>query len=319
MSKIAEFKKRNQKRNAHLYHSDMVENVDYIVCPVSEERLSMIKRNYIEKVLDMSVDDYDRLYPGARQIAPGRKVNISRGLAKIDPVTGKTKHQLSVDGSKRTLSEIDPVTGMNGYATRGLATKAGHLSNIDEAGRNGFQRLAHYRVTTILETGETIEQRAHKRRLKAIVDSRKGRKIGASAASKNALAIVIGWLNEHHIKYYWDKTEYGINDDGKYYFFDLTIPVFNLAIEYQSFAFHSDPFIEMLEWSQWKCLYKNHNSQQVHEYDFNKSRALHRLRGFATWHIWERTEQHDVEVLMHYLQLLHERYTDELWQEQKEI
>ena len=98
--KLEQFKKRNRKRNAHLYLDEKVEGTDYIVCPVSNERLSMIKSSYIERVLGMSVEDYDTLYPGVRGVSQARKNNIKKGLHEIDPETEKTKYQISQEKAK---------------------------------------------------------------------------------------------------------------------------------------------------------------------------------------------------------------------------
>lgn len=139
--KLEQFKKRNRKRNAHLYLDETVEGTDYIVCPVSEERLSMIKSSYIERVLEMSVEEYDKLYPGARTVSESRKRNIKTGLHKIDPVSGKTWYQISQEKARKQLSEVDE-NGISGYKRKGQKTRATHMSNIDEYGRNGYSQLA---------------------------------------------------------------------------------------------------------------------------------------------------------------------------------
>lgn len=138
---IKEFIKRNRYRNRHLYNSDLTEGIDYIVCPVSNERLSMIKKSYIERVLEMNVEDYDNLYPKIRGVSAARKQNIKKGLKRVDPVTGKTKYQLSQEKAKKTLSRIDE-SGVSGYKQKGLKTRSTHLSNIDQFGRNGYSQLA---------------------------------------------------------------------------------------------------------------------------------------------------------------------------------
>lgn len=139
--KIKEFIRRNRYRNSHLYKSELKEGIDYIVCPVSNERLSMIKKSYIERVLEMTVEDYDNLYPGVRGVSTARKQNIKKGLTQIDTTTGKTKYQMSQEKAKKTLSRIDE-SGLSGYKQKGLKTRLTHLSNIDEFGRNGYSQLA---------------------------------------------------------------------------------------------------------------------------------------------------------------------------------
>lgn len=139
--KIEQFKKRNNKRNAHLYQLDKVEGVDYIVCPVSRERLSMIKTTYIEQVLGMTVNEYDSLYPGVRGVSETRKKNIKKGLQEVDPVTRKTKYEISQEKARKLLSKVDE-TGISGYKRKGEKTRATHMENVDEIGRNGYSQLA---------------------------------------------------------------------------------------------------------------------------------------------------------------------------------
>ena len=55
-TKLEQFINRNKKRNAHLYDDNLINGQDYILCPVSKERLSMIKSSYIIRVLGMTVE-----------------------------------------------------------------------------------------------------------------------------------------------------------------------------------------------------------------------------------------------------------------------
>lgn len=139
--KLQQFKKRNRTRNAHLYQLDKVEGVDFVVCPMSQERLSMVKSSYIERVLGMSVQEYDNLYPGARGVSITRRNNIKKGLNKIDAESGKTKHQISQEKSREKLLEVDK-HGTSGYKRKGQKTRATHMQNVDEFGRNGYSQLA---------------------------------------------------------------------------------------------------------------------------------------------------------------------------------
>lgn len=138
---LQEFIKRNTRRNAHLYNLALTEGVDYIVCPVSQARMSMIKSSYIERVLGMTVEEYDTLYPGARKVCESRKTNIKAGLKQIDADTGLTKYQLSQQKAQAILSTADE-NGVTGYKKKGQATRATHMSKIDELGRNGYSRIA---------------------------------------------------------------------------------------------------------------------------------------------------------------------------------
>lgn len=50
-TKIQQFILRNKKRNSHLYIACLAKGYDYVICLTSCERLSMIKKNYIENLL----------------------------------------------------------------------------------------------------------------------------------------------------------------------------------------------------------------------------------------------------------------------------
>ena len=145
MNKLEQFKRRNQKRNSQLYSDYLTENIDYILCPVSNERLSMIKTTYIERVLEMTVAEYDKLFPGVRGVTPARRKNIKDGLKEIDKTSGLTKHQLACVKSKQTLSSLDS-DGVSGYAKLGKKTRATHMNNIDQFGRNGYSQLATHAI-----------------------------------------------------------------------------------------------------------------------------------------------------------------------------
>ena len=135
------FIKRNSKRNAHLYASDAIEGYDYVVCPVSHARLSMIKSNYIESVLGMTVAKYDALYPNVQKVCKKRFENIKLGLKEIDPTTGLSKYESGQVKARAVLAQVDS-TGKSGYKKKGEKTRATHMENVDELGRNGYSQLA---------------------------------------------------------------------------------------------------------------------------------------------------------------------------------
>jgi len=108
--KLEKFIARNQKRNSHLYGSGMIEGYDYVVCPISQARLSMIKNNYITEILGMSLDEY----PAINRICEKRKQNIKSGLQKIDPTTGMTNYEKGQIKARKILSQTDN-NGISGY------------------------------------------------------------------------------------------------------------------------------------------------------------------------------------------------------------
>lgn len=309
MSKLEEFKNRNRKRNANLYNPSMVLDEDYIICPVSNERLTMIKTNYITRVLEMKVEDYDSLYPGVRnKKAASRARNVKAGLTKIDPLTGLTRHQQAMENAKQSLLKIGD-DGLNGYQRKGLKTKATHLETLDEHGRNGFERLVFNRKNTFLEDGLSVEQHSHIKRNARRVDGDYSRKKTASSASKKALSPIVELLTNKGIKYYFDEHEYGVRDTStnKHYFFDLVIPDYKMAIEFQGKVWHSNPAWSDDKWNSWRRIKGERiNAQQSIRYDYDKARALYRERGYHTYHVWEDTDQDDVSILVSHINRLME-------------
>lgn len=135
--KLIEFIKRNKKRNQQLYANRLIEGYDYVVCPISGERLSMIKNNYITKILSMKVEDY----PKVQRICKKRIENIQIGLRKIDPMTGLTRYETGQIKAREILKQIDDA-GYSGYKKKGQKTRTTHMSKIDNFGRNGYSQLA---------------------------------------------------------------------------------------------------------------------------------------------------------------------------------
>lgn len=135
--KLEKFIARNQKRNSHLYKSGTIEGYDYVICPISQARLSMIKNNYITNVLGMSLDEY----PKINRICEKRKENIKSGLQKIDPTTGMTNYEKGQIKARKILSQKDK-DGVSGYKKKGQKTRSTHMNKIDELGRNGYAKIA---------------------------------------------------------------------------------------------------------------------------------------------------------------------------------
>lgn len=299
MNKLLEFQRRSRYRNPHLYEATAKEGYDYILCPISQCRMSMIKTSYIKNVLGLTVEDYDACYPGLRKkICEKRKENIKNGLRKIDETTGLTKYQSSQIKAKSVLRQVDE-NGKSGYKRLGEQTRKTHLNRVDELGRNGYRRQADARLTTVLENGLTVEQNAHIKQKKKLLDKGITRAVGASKISKKILNPLITYLQENSIKFYFDKQEYAINDNGDYFYYDLVIPNFFMAIEYQSSVWHPNPMLTEEEWNRWrtpkgikKC------ANEVLNKDYRKARALYKQRGFLTYYVWEQTQDKDVEELL---------------------
>lgn len=302
---------RNKKRNAKLYDPSAVENYDYVVCPASKERLSMIKSTYITNILGMTVAEYDRLYPGVRRVTPKRKLNIKAGLHEIDATTGLTKYKVGQAKAKQSLLAVDS-NGLSGYDRKGQKTRATHMANVDALGRNGYRRQADARLSTVLENGLTVEQNAHIKQRNTMLVTYSTGTGGASKVSKRVLAPIIEYLQSNNIEFLFDKKEYAIKDpdSGNYYFFDLTILPFNLTIEYQSNAWHANPQWSDEKWNSWSPPKgEKKTAKSVLEYDYKKAKALYKNRNIRTYYVWEDSADADVQELLCLLKTLNMRYS----------
>lgn len=298
------FVSRNRKRNAHLYNNDLIEGQDYIICPVSNERVLAIRKDYITNVLCMSVNDYDRLYPGVRGKSPAYIGTIKAGLKKIDEETGLTKHRLAMAKTRKTLSRIDENTGLSGYDLKGQKTRETHLANVDEFGRNGYERLAHYRKTTVLNSGRTIEEEAHTKQVKTIMATRG--KLFPNYGSDQSLVLneLVRILECEGYNYYYQDSEYVIFDtsENKHYFYDLVCPDLKLVVEFHGTGWHVNPFTCTDQ--MWNTAYnpvKTKSLKEQHEYDYVKARAIYRERGYLVFFVYHDTAPNDISVVKEYI------------------
>jgi hypothetical protein len=141
-SKLNECIKNNKRDCTDLYDDpSKVELVDYILCPVYGIRMRQMKTTYITGILKMSMEEFETKYPNFQRDTSARADNVKKGLTKIDPNTGLTKHRLSVEKSKVTLSTPDE-NGETGYDKKGQKTRATHMSNVNEHGQNGYSQIA---------------------------------------------------------------------------------------------------------------------------------------------------------------------------------
>ena len=297
-TKLEGYLVKNKRKFKDLYLPEKVKDIDYVECPVTNCRMKSLTRKHIEQNLNMSLNEFDSLYPGARKSSTSSKLNISSGLKTIDIETGLTAKQIAVEKSKKKLSEVDE-NGISGYKKKGQKTRATHLDKVDEFGRNGYQRQANYRTSTVLENGLTIEQNAHLKQRDTIVNGTNSFS-KASKASKKIFEPIITFLDEVQIPYHFDDKEYCIaGDENKFYFFDLTVSQFKLAIEYQSNAYHADPRLDETAWNAWKPPRgKIKSADEVLQYDYDKARTLFKKRNYVTYFIWENTKKQDVQDIL---------------------
>lgn len=311
LTKREQFVRRNQRTNHALYAPHCIEGPDYVICPVTGERMAMITKKHITHVLEMTQQEFADRFPHQLMHSNRRRINIQNALKFTDPVTGLTKHQQSVNASK-VSSRVPDDTGTTPIQRRVAKTKATHLSRIDELGRNGYQRQAHVRKTTVLPNGLTVEQNAHIKQKQTCIDKGVSINRGASAQSKRVLAPILDWLDLLGIPYYFDNNEFGLRDSvtGNYYFYDLVIRKFNIAIEYQSHAFHANPQLSNDDWINWTPA-KGPNlpvgvlpADYRLTYDYTKARSLYQHRGFHMFYVWEASEQQDVERILCLMQTM---------------
>jgi hypothetical protein len=218
LSKFEKFLQSTRKRNSRLYEPGLIENVDYVVCPVSLLRMDMIKDSYIEKILKINPQDYWKKYPNQKKNSDRRIQNIKNSLKKINPETGLTVHQSAM--VKATVTKNTPdENGITPNQRIGKNTKAAHMRNIDEFGRNGYKRQAYNRLTTVLPNGLTVEQNAHIKQRETLLNNQIPSIHRASKISKKVLKPILEYLDINNIKYYFDINEYSIKDTetGNFY------------------------------------------------------------------------------------------------------
>lgn len=300
---------RQKQRRPQLYEDDAVEIQDYVECPISGIRFSMLNEKHITGTLGMSVDEFDSLYPKLIKVSNNHKQKVKEVLQTIDENTGKTIHQTAIEKAQKTLHSVDE-HGISGYKKLGQKTRATHMTNIDEHGRNGYQRQAYYRVTTIQENGLTVEQNAHIKLYKNLAKNY-SRKAGASMVSKKVLSPIVQLLKLNNVKFYFDEGEYGIKDpsSSKYFFYDLTIPSFDMTIEYQSNAYHANPAWDSSRWDSWKTVRGPLiTAPEKLEYDYMKAKAIFEERGIRTYYVWEDSAESDVEGILCLLKTHYMKY-----------
>lgn len=299
---IAKVLRRTKNRNPQFYAPDAVEGVDYVVCPVSQARFRHIRADHITNVLGMTLDEFNAKFPETKMVAQGRIEAIKRGLSVITD-NGLTVHQNAHQKAVETLQSVG-ADGMRGYDKLGAKTRATHLGQVDENGLNGYQRQVKSRLETISENGLSVMQNSLIKRDATLTKTMVNGTGGASKASKIALEPIINILELRGVKYYFDTHEYRVTDtdNNVVYSFDLTIPDFGIAIEYNSNAYHADPRLTDSEWSSWRPVRGElRSASDVYLYDMNKARALYKFRNYLTFFVWENSIDIDVENVISFI------------------
>jgi hypothetical protein len=131
----------HRRTNPELYADDAVAGEDYVECPVTGVHLLSIHTNYITFKLQMTVEQFESLYPEVKRNSARYIASIGAGLAKIDPATGMTIYQRARIAAVANM-KIPDENGITGYDRLGAKTRATHMAKVDEHGRNGYSQLA---------------------------------------------------------------------------------------------------------------------------------------------------------------------------------
>ncbi len=303
--KIKEFIRRNRKRNSHLYNDDLICGKDYVVCPESGERLSMIKRNYVENVLKMEWEHYIEKHKNIKLICDVRIINIKQGLTRIDVETGYSKHKLSSEKSKITRLKVDD-NGLTPNDIIGIKTKQAHMAKIDANGHNGYKRIANNRNSTICDNGLSVQQNGLIKRAKTRISSGNTNNYGASKLSKKILRPLLQFLDNNNIRYFFDHNEFGLMYKNSYFLYDLVIPDFKLAVEFQGAKFHPGPELSKEELKDWVQMFSRKTAVEIIDRDQLKADALYEKRGFVTFYVYEKCHNIDLQRIIKYI----ENYVD---------
>lgn len=300
--KINEFLKRNIKNNY-----EGIEGYDYVVCPVLNVKMNMIKSNYIENYLLMTVEDFEKKYPNTKRTCDKRIENIKNGIHEIDQETGKTKHQLAMKKAVITKN----IVGEDGKTINdkiGEKTRATHMKNVDEHGRNGYAQAAQARNDTILPNGMSVQQNSLLKAKETMIRLNKSFSNGASERSKLEFKHIIQLLDDYSIKYYFgDKSkgqnEYVVTYNSSTFKYDLVIPKMKLNLEYQGKGWHPYPQMSEEKWNNWIIAKSDKNdyfmnANEKKDYDWNKARVLYKSRGFRTWFIYQDYEKDDIPYII---------------------
>ena len=301
-TKIEIFLERNFYRNASLYIATAVEGIDYVCCPMSGARLRFIRKDYIEKVLGINLESYKKQFPNQQMVCSGRVDTIKAGLQQVDSISGVSKHALSIQKSRVSKNKINPLTGITPNQQIGKSARKTHMSNVDEYGRNGYQKQAYNRITTILPSGKTIEQESHEKRKKTVADNHTNAR-SASKLSKKSLLPVLNLLDSIGEKYYFDNTEFVVYDRELQinYFYDLVCPSIGLVVEYQSIRYHAWPKMSKDEWLNWREPFTGQTADEKQLYEDRKSDIMKKVHGMDVRYVWEPTTQSDVEEILCFL------------------
>lgn len=122
-------------------YEDGTVGIDYFLCPILgikyvKHNSESLKNYGITK--ERLVEWFPEFNFGSTE---SHAKNISEGLQKVDPITGKTIHQSTVEKAHVTRNTPDE-NGTTIYEKNAKKTRESHKNNIDQYGRNGYQQHA---------------------------------------------------------------------------------------------------------------------------------------------------------------------------------
>ena len=127
----------------------------------------------------------------------------------------------------------------------------------------------------------------------------------ASAESLTAICDIIAILDKHNIAYYVgvaNNKEWFIYDTllDRPFFYDLTIPLLSIIIEYHGEAFHPNPTWDADKWNNWRCLFSKKTAIEVAGIDqYKKKLAID--NGWSVYEIYSSEVESSQRVIIQQL------------------
>lgn len=105
------------------------------------------------------------------------------------------------------------------------------------------------------------------------------------------------------VVHYFDLNEFAVRDShlARNYLYDLVIPEYQMAVEYQSKRYHAWPNMTDQEWHQWRQPHNQATADEITEYEREKCRTIFNKYCYYMWYVWEQTAQEDVTTILCYL------------------
>ena len=103
---------------------------------------------------------------------------------------------------------------------------------------------------------------------------KKKKNLGGTVSKESTRFIerIIDIYNLEGKEYYYDKNEYRLErlEDGRFYYYDFTIPDFKLIVEYHGVGFHPNPEWDPDTWTKWLHPYNKKSANHIYVLDRQK-------------------------------------------------